>query len=254
MLGFILGTSEGREILKMVNKYTDDVFISTFSAYGASLLKEYNYASVNSAPLTLEELKETLKANNVTTLVDASHPYASVITENSIIACQDLGIEYVRYERPMVLEREEYINNPNFIFLQDYEELKTGINFQGNILNSTGSNHMVALEELHLQNRIIHRILPTSRILQKAEDNHIPVENIIAMKGPFSKEMNKAMIKDYNIEGLLTKDSGVEGGTIEKVEAALECGIKVVVLARKKLQFENKVENVEQLEEKLFSK
>ncbi|MGL4875366.1 MAG: cobalt-precorrin-6A reductase, partial [Clostridium sp.] len=34
MLGFVLGTGEGHEILKEVNKFTSDIFVSTATKYG----------------------------------------------------------------------------------------------------------------------------------------------------------------------------------------------------------------------------
>ena len=41
MIGFILGTSEGKKILSLINKYTDEIAVSTATSYGGQLLKEY---------------------------------------------------------------------------------------------------------------------------------------------------------------------------------------------------------------------
>ena len=56
--------------------------------------------------------------------------------------------------------------------------------------------------------------------------------NMIAMQGPFSKELTREMLLSQNISIMVTKDSGREGGFDEKVAAARELGIKIVVIAR----------------------
>ena len=66
MIGLVLGTSEGREILSILNETTDDIFISTTSSYGASLYEKYSYKKANSAPLDENGFCDAIKENNVT--------------------------------------------------------------------------------------------------------------------------------------------------------------------------------------------
>ncbi len=51
MIALILGTSEGREILSLLNKFTDNILISTATAYGGEILKNYKYKKLNTKPL-----------------------------------------------------------------------------------------------------------------------------------------------------------------------------------------------------------
>ena len=60
----------------------------------------------------------------------------------------------------------------------------------------------------------------------------IPHRNIIAMQGPFSCQLNKALIEQFHIRYLVTKDGGAAGGFAEKVQAAAETGAQLVVLRR----------------------
>jgi precorrin-6A/cobalt-precorrin-6A reductase len=235
VIGLILGTSEGRLILSMLNKYTDNILVSTSSTYGGSLLKEYRFRYINEKPLSKEELKSLLQEKQIKVLIDGSHPYAKEITKNAMEICADLNVKYIRYERPSVIDK--FLNNENLYYIEDYEELSKVLNFSGNILNTTGSRNIGTIKKLNLQNRILHRILPTSEVLKQCEELEVPVEDIIAMKGPFSKDLNKAFILDYNIEGILLKDSGIEGGTLEKIQAAIECNIKIIVVGRKKVHY-----------------
>ena len=59
------------------------------------------------------------------------------------------------------------------------------------------------------------------------EKNGICGKQILALQGPFSVEMNEAILKQYHINCLVTKRSGKNGGYQEKIEAAKRLGISV---------------------------
>ena len=60
----------------------------------------------------------------------------------------------------------------------------------------------------------------------------IPRRNVIAMQGPFSRELNEALIRQYQIAYLATKDGGTAGGFPEKAQAARNTGVKLIVIRR----------------------
>lgn len=60
MIGLIAGTTEDKNILSLLNKYTEDIFVSTATAYGGELLKDYKFKSLNTKSLNLEELEKIL--------------------------------------------------------------------------------------------------------------------------------------------------------------------------------------------------
>ena len=53
------------------------------------------------------------------------------------------------------------------------------------------------------------------------------------MQGPFSEEMNRAMLSFTKANILVTKESGPAGGFPEKLSAAKAMGVTVAVLRRK---------------------
>ena len=59
-----------------------------------------------------------------------------------------------------------------------------------------------------------------------------PPKNIICMQGPFSRELNVALLRQYHIQTLVTKDTGGYGGFREKAEAAREAGCALLVVER----------------------
>ncbi len=193
-----------------------------------------------------------LKENQVNILIDASHPYALEVTKNAREVSKDLNIEYVRYERPS--SAEEFKENKKVVFLEDYKDLNEALkNIKGSILNTSGSRNMNKILDLKLENRIIHRVLPSVKVLEDCFNLGVKVEDLMAIKGPISKELNKAFIKDYDVKALILKDSGPQGGTKEKILACLECDIYALVIKRKKINYEREFNNIETLVEYISS-
>ena len=236
MIGLILGTSEGKTILSYLNKYTDDILISTATEYGGELLKNYKYKVLNDKPLVYEDLKELLEKYKIQLLVDASHPYAVHISETAIRLTEELDIDYIRYERKSTLK--SLGKNTLIEEVESYEALGEALkDIEGNILNTTGSRNLDKLLKLNLSNRIIHRVLPSLKVMEEVLDLGVKVEDLILIKGPMSYELNKAFLKEYNCKALITKDSGPQGGTYEKIKAALDLGIKTFVVERKQMKY-----------------
>ena len=99
------------------------------------------------------------------------------------------------------------------------------------MLLTTGSKELASYEGLERQ-RLFPRVLPLLDSLQLCEAAEIPHKNILALQGPFSRELNEAIIGQYGIYWLVTKDGGAAGGFAEKVEAAENTGARLVVIAR----------------------
>ncbi|MDP4144843.1 MAG: cobalt-precorrin-6A reductase [Bacillota bacterium] len=245
MIGLILGTSEGKNILSELNKYTDDIFVSTATKYGGELLDNYSFRVMNTKPLDAEALKKVIVEHKIAILVDASHPYALVVTKNAMDVCGELDIEYVRYERPSIIEN---YHEENIIKVKDHNELHLKLKeINGNILNTTGSKEIEKILAFKLENRIIHRVLPTLEVVDKCVSLGIKPDDIIAIKGPIGYELNCSFIKEYNAKAIILKDSGIEGGTKEKLDAAVNLKIPAFVLEREKFQYKKVFNNEKEL-------
>ena len=75
-------------------------------------------------------------------------------------------------------------------------------------------------------------VLPTVAGITACEGAGIPHRNIIAMQGPFTLELNLALMQQFHIRYLVTKDGGSAGGFAEKAQAAAQSGAALVVLRR----------------------
>ena len=250
MIGFILGTSEGRKILSLINKYTNDIAVSTATTYGGELLKEFNIKVLNTKPLNKEEMLNWISSNKIEILVDASHPYAHEVTKTALECANELEIQYVRYERQGALEN---VYSKDIIRVKSYDEAIEIIKkIEGNILNTTGGNNVFKFLNLDFKYRIIHRILPSPKVLTKIVDAGISIKDIIALQGPISYELEKAFINQYDVKAILTKDSGIEGGVLEKLKAVRECKIKIIVIEKPKFNYDLAFNNEESLVEFLI--
>ena len=101
----------------------------------------------------------------------------------------------------------------------------------GNILLATGAKELAVFAGLEPA-RLYPRVLPTPEGIAACEAANVPHRNIIAMQGPFSLALNKALITQFQIRYLVTKDGGAAGGFAEKVQAAADTGAQLVVLRR----------------------
>jgi len=242
MIGLFLGTSEGREILRNLNEFTDNIYVSTATEYGGDILKEYDYKYLNTAPLTQKDMIRVVEKYGISMIIDASHPYATEVTDNIMATCEQKALPYLRYERPSVVD--EYMPNPNIRIIDDYKDLEESLKgISGIIMNTTGSNNVEKLEIMKLPNRIIHKVLPIKEVLTKLYYLDIPIKNIVAIYGGGSKDFNKALFEEYNAQAVIMKDSGKQGKTKEKIEAALELGIPIFIIDRRKKQYKNVFEN-----------
>jgi precorrin-6y C5,15-methyltransferase (decarboxylating) CbiE subunit len=103
----------------------------------------------------------------------------------------------------------------------------------GNVLATTGSKELVKFTALDsFEERVYARVLPSVSVISACEEIGIKGKHLIGMQGPFSVEMNEAMIRQYEVRYLVTKESGNAGGFLEKMKAAAECGITAVVVGR----------------------
>ena len=102
-----------------------------------------------------------------------------------------------------------------------------------NVLMTTGSKNIP--EYVHIKDfkdRLYLRLLPNPQMMESAIQAGIMPAHLIGMQGPFSQELNEAVIRQFNIGVLVTKESGNNGGYEEKISATLNTGTDCIVIRR----------------------
>ena len=233
MIAVFAGTQEGRELIERFKELHVPVYASTATDYGNELILPYSKLHLRAGAMNSEEMKDWLKAAKARFVVDATHPYAVEVSKNIKIACQDLLLPLVRFERPELA----------IWGLEKFPDYQTCIDAlqttRGRILLTTGSNHLHEFADKLDATRLVVRVLPKSDVLKRCEALGLKAHQVIAMQGPFSKAMNRAILEDYQIETLVTKDTGQVGGLMEKSEAAKEMNINVYCIQREEIPEKN---------------
>lgn len=223
------GTSEGRQLAdwaedKAIEK---DFIFFVATEYGGEMMKEHVNIDVRQGRLTPDEMHDILKSENVKFVIDATHPYATKVTENIKAACKN-EFKYLRLYRERIESDVE-----GLIFAESIEDsVKILNNSTEKILLTTGSKEIAKFSNVvDKENRLIARVLPTEESINLCLDAGIEKRNIIAMQGPFIKEMNVATMKQYGLTTLVTKDTGTVGGFQDKA-ALSELGYRVIIIKR----------------------
>ena len=160
-------------------------------------------------------------------MLDATHPYAAKVTENIRTACRESGFPYLRLLRQGGVDGE-------VVCVDSVEEAVSWLGeTKGNILLTTGSKELRRFTALpDYQERLYARVLSLPTVMNACAELGIEGKHLIGMQGPFSKEMNLAMLRQYDCRYLVTKDTGTAGGFPQKAEAAQEAGAVLVVIGR----------------------
>lgn len=218
------GTTEGRELAYKLAGLDFEVVVSVATPLGAEELGPQKGIEVRSGRLQTPQMAELLSGAAV--CVDATHPYAVEVTRNICAAAKEAGVEYLRLGRA-----QSALPEGCMVFGTAAEAAEALSTQNGNILLTTGAKELGAFAALPPEG-LYPRVLPTHEGIAACEALGIPHRNIIAMQGPFTRAMNEAIIAQFGIKCLVTKDGGAAGGFAEKAEAAKNTGARLIVLRR----------------------
>lgn len=230
MILVLAGTLEGRKTAALLQKAGFTVLASTVTDYGSKLLSNQGVQQVRAGALDKASLEELL-GQGIELLVDATHPFAAEASKTAIGAAQEVGIPYVRLERPQT----KLPAHPLVHACDDLNNsIKKALSLGKVIFSTLGSKNlpllMAAAKEKGV--RVVARVLPEPAVIANCLALGLIPRDIIALQGPCSQELNLAFYKQYQAEVVITKDSGNTGGVEEKLKAALQLGIPIVIWQR----------------------
>ncbi len=231
------GTYEGRLIAEAYvggdKSRTECMHLCVATGYGATLLPEDERLILHHERMDETEMEEFMRLEGFDLCIDATHPYAWEVSRNIREACEACGLTLKRLRRedsaPSYCKDEEDI-----LYFDTVKETADYLNgTKGNILITTGSKELAEFTCLEdYESRCHVRVLPTSGVVRTCEELGFKTANLYCMQGPFSKDMNLAMLKACRAEYLVTKESGSVGGFDDKVSAAREAGVRLVIIGR----------------------
>ena len=223
------GTTEGRLLSEFLVNNQIPSIVCAATAYGGSLSASSEEVRVLAERLDAAEMAALMQTEQPELVIDATHPYAAEVTENIQQAASAAGIEYLR-----VLRETEAVETQEMVFLNSVEAAAEWLDGrEGQILVTTGSKELKAYTKIrNWQERIFARVLSTEESVRHCAALGFEGRNLIAMQGPFTEALNEAMLRAYDIQYLVTKDTGRSGGFAEKIEACRACGCTPVIIGR----------------------
>ena len=173
-------------------------------------------------------MEELFRKENPEIVLDATHPYAAEVTKNIRTACESAGVLYQRILRP------EGETNSEAIYVESTEEAAAFLSgTEGNIFLTTGSKELAKFTGIpDYKERLFARVLSIPSVIRSCAELGIEGKHLIGMQGPFSAEINEAMLRQFQCSYLVTKDTGLAGGFPEKMEACQRCGVTPVIIGR----------------------
>lgn len=218
------GTTEGRRLSHALAALGAAVTVCVATEYGKEEQGEAPGIAVLSGRMDQEEMARTVAGAAL--CVDATHPYAVQASQTIRAACGEMGTPLLR-----LLREESRPPDGAEVFPTAQEAAQWLKGTQGNILLTTGAKELGVFAPLGGE-RLYPRVLPLASSLEACGAAGVPSSHILALQGPFSQALNEALIRQYQIEWLVTKDGGPAGGFEEKVLAAQTTGIRLVLIRR----------------------
>ncbi|WP_417270589.1 cobalt-precorrin-6A reductase [Celeribacter sp.] len=164
-----------------------------------------------------------LDAAGITAVIDATHPFASAITERTARICAERGLPYLRYERPMWRSRQ----GDAWHEAADVADLARIIPSGQRIFLASGRQSVS--EMTHLEHSAIW-----ARVIDEPSDPFpLPRGEWIIGRPPFSHAAEQALFTDLKPDWLVVKNAGGAAGRA-KLDAARACGMSVAMIARPK--------------------
>ncbi len=236
------GTSDGNRLAAEMRTRGYSVIVSTATEYGKAFVKKkYPQLPVTGGRKGIAIRRQELQESSACALIDATHPFATEISSQLMRLSAELKIPYLRLERPGS-QPSGTPESPSITVCQTMEEAaKVAIAKGKRIFLATGSKDLgIFLDTSGSARREwFIRTTPDPSIVQRAIDCGVPANHICAVQGPFTQAFNEALWQSWQVDCIVTKDSGEAGGYQAKAAAALTLDIPLIVIKRPTMTYPN---------------
>ena len=184
-------------------------------------------------------LEAFLHSENVTRVIDATHPFANQISNHAMLACKKCGIPLIQLERPTWQPESE----DDWIMFPDLSSASSWlIEHPQRVLLTTGHKDIDVFRKCQESFFLIRTVEPVllPEIFPLAE-------NLIA-RGPFEERDELELMRLHSISLLICKNSGGSSSRT-KLKAARKLSMKVLMIERPEDLHVLKADKIEQIME-----
>ena len=216
------GTTEGRKAVEVLEEAGTTYYYSTRSD-GQKI--ELVHGVHLTGSMEVPEMIACCREHDIRLIVDAAHPFAEDLHRNLLFLAKHIQAPIIRYNRIFPP------HDRDLVWCKDFDDAIHQLeeNHIERLLALTGVGTIGRLSAFWKKHdtcwfRILNR--RASHIVAKA--NRFPEERLVY----YETDDTSDLIRDLRPEAIITKESGLSGGFMEKVEAASQAGIKVFVVER----------------------
>ena len=178
-------------------------------------------------------LSKFLEIEKIDGVIDATHPFASQMSQNAFEACSNTDTELLQLLRPAWPEK------PGWTVVPDFQAAADALCKGAHVFLATGR---ASLD--HFSDR--DDVKFTARVIDHTDDAFpLPDGQFLVSRPPFSVQDEMATLKRLGVSSLVVRNSGGTGG-IEKVIAAEQLGLEIIMIARPSMPKARRVETVQE--------
>ncbi|MBO8220580.1 precorrin-6A/cobalt-precorrin-6A reductase [Prochlorococcus marinus] len=202
------GTSDGPVIANMLLELNYSVFASvlTYKA-GQAYIDNPKLHIITGKLNNKDEIINFIKKNQIRFVVDATHPFAVIISENLNNACKEINTPFFLFERNSLIK-----NTNNFSYIDDLKDINNVDLENKNILLAIGSRFLSDTANYYMKCKanVFTRVLPTYESITKAFGSCIKNSNIAILKPSKNNKriLEKKLCDFWEIDYVLCRESG----------------------------------------------
>jgi precorrin-6A/cobalt-precorrin-6A reductase len=215
------GTTEARKLAERLSPRAD--LAITLSLAGRTALPVPHAAPVRAGGFGgAAGLADYLTANGIDALIDATHPYASIISANAVEAARQTGVAFVALRRPPWIK----VASDRWTEVDDTAAAASAIGARPRrVFVALGRNDLAAFAAAPQHAYLFRSVDPIDPPLP------LPQASYITARGPFREADDRALMQAHGVECVIAKNSGGEAA-FGKIAAARDFGIEVIMVRR----------------------
>jgi len=202
------GTSDGPVIANMLLELNYSVFVSVLTYKAGQAYSENPKLHIITGKLDdKDEIIDFIKKNKIKCVVDATHPFAVLISRYIKNACEEINTPLLLFERKSQINK-----NNNFFYIDDLKDINIVELENKNILLAIGSRFLndTANYYMNCKANVFARVLPTYESITKAFGSCIKKSNIAILEPSKSEKgiLEKKLCDFWKIDYVLCRESG----------------------------------------------
>ena len=194
----------------------------------------YSYAGRTDAPIAqpipmrvggfggAAGLRAFLEAERITHVVDATHPFASGMSQNAAAACAETRRALIRFERPAWVPQ----TGDNWTLVPDMEALPGALpDTPARVFLAIGKQQLDLFATKPQHHYVLRLVDPPNAPLP------LPDTTVLLARGPFHQEGDESLLREHAITLVVAKNAGGIGARA-KLDAARALGLPVIMADR----------------------